>query len=367
VIKRSLLVYYKSLVMTKKIKNLPDFEVATQRNDLIHGQQSLSLIQKRIFALVVQQINRNDKDYKKYSINIRDLVDTSNSYNVYNQLQEETKKLISKVLTKKETREDGRRSFSHWAMISKAQHIEGEGTLEINLHPDIRDMLLQLKEQGNFTPVPVAEILACRSTHGQRIYEMLYSWRQHGRWEVSLDDLRFSLGLVDKYENYGDFKRFVLEKAQMDLKKNTNMRFTWVEECRGRGRGSGRKVTHLIFEFEFVSDQLDMDLQKKQKKPKKKPPSSSGELAFNLIDRMQKKAELDSEQIEQVCGWLDENPDLVRPFSAYFNRQIEVPVDTGGTDYRGRPIENIQGWAWAKIKKVIENGIPEKTTNSRGY
>lgn len=351
----------------KKMKSLPDSEVAAQRNDLIHGQQSLTLVQKRIFAMVVQQISRDDKDFKTYNIKIRDLVDTGNSYNVYNQIQEETKKLIQKVLTKKTVQEDGRRSFTHWSMISKAHHVEGEGTLEINLHPDIRDMLLRLKEQGNFTPVPVAEILACRSTHGQRIFEMLYSWRQHRRWEVSLEELRFSLGLEDKYANYSDFRRFVLEKAQEDLKKNTNMRFIWTEECRNRGRGSGRKVTHLIFEFEFISDQLDMAIGGEKKKSKKEYPLTDIDLPYRLVERMQKKAEFDSAQIKKVTDWLVQHEDQIKLFAAYFNTHIENPLDTGGLDYRGRKIENVQGWAWYKISKIMENGIPEKSTNARGF
>ena len=357
----------------KKIRNLPDSQVAAQRNDLIHGQQSLNLVQKRIFSLVVQQINRDDKDYKTYYINISDLVESSNSNNVYNQMQEETKKLVSKVLTRKIVKDDGKRGFTHLSLISKAHHIEGQGTLEINLHPDIRDMLLQLKEQGNFTPVPVAEILACRSIYGQRFYEMLYSWRQHGRWEVSLENLRFSLELEDKYANFGDFKRFVLEKAQEDLQKNTNMRFTWTEECRERGRGRGKKVTHLIFEFDFVADQLDMELGLElepvevEKNPKSSVSKPEKELPFNLTNRLKNKAELDSSKVQQVTNWLTENPEQSKPFSVFFNAQIEVTIDTGGTDYRGRKIENVQGWAWSKIMKVMESGIPEKASNARGY
>src|SRR5699024_12332861 len=128
--------------------------------------------------------------------------------------------------------------------------------------PDIREMLLDLKEQGNFTPVPVAELLACRSTYGQRMYELLYSWRRTGRWETTVKDLRFSLGVEDKYSNFSDFRRFILEKAQKDLKKHTNMRFTWEAESRKKER----KITHLIFDFSIKQNQIDLlngELKKK--------------------------------------------------------------------------------------------------------
>src|SRR5690625_7226661 len=51
-----------------------DTEVATQHNQLINSQQSLSLIQKRIFYLAMKQIRKGDKDFKRYYIDISDIV-----------------------------------------------------------------------------------------------------------------------------------------------------------------------------------------------------------------------------------------------------------------------------------------------------
>ena len=336
------------MVSKKKEKHLPDSLVAPQRNDLIHGQQQLTLIQKRIFTLVVKQINRDDKDFKTYVINVKDLVEAGNSKSIYNRLKDETKKLISKVLTKKEN-VGSKTSFTHWTMISKAHHTEGEGVLEINLHPDIRDMLLHLKDQGNFTPVPISELLACRSTYGQRIYELLYSWRRHGEWEVSVEDLRFSLAIEDKYQNYADFRRYVLEKAQSDIAKNTNMRFDWEEKKNATGLGSGRKITHIHFTFTIINDQIDFDFE-----------SDSGEKAsdwqprFKLLERL-KKAQLNQSQTQAIIDFLISNPDLEKAFSSFFNQEIENVIDTGATDHRGKKIENIQAWAWVKIKNAIES------------
>ena len=143
------------------------------------------------------------------------------------------------------------------------------------------------------------------------------------------------------------------------------MRFTWEEQCRGRGRGSGRKVTHIIFEFDFKADQLDMDMEVKGVKGKKK--KSPVTLPYNLEKRLRTKAELNASQIEKISAWLAKNPAEEKAFSSYINSQIEIPVDTGGTDYRGRKIDNVQAWAWAKVQKVLESGVPTNVKNPRGY
>src|SRR5699024_5348916 len=174
------------LSMEKMQKDLPDSQVATQRNDLLHGQQSLSLVQKRIFALTIQQIKRDDDELKTYTIEFQYLVDAGTSRRIFSLIEKETDSLLRKILLQKEHIEG--RVFpetSRWSLVINAKHRPGEGNLEIRLHPDIREMLLDLKEQGNFTPVPVAELLACRSTYGQRMYELLYSWRRTGRWETT--------------------------------------------------------------------------------------------------------------------------------------------------------------------------------------
>lgn len=328
----------------KKEKKYSDSEVATQRNDLIHGKQELSLIQKRIFALTVQQIHRDDEDYKTYSINVRDLVDAGTSKSVFGRLEEETKKLMAKVLTKRE-KENGNDSFTHWSMISKAKHVSGEGQLNIDLHPDIRDMLLELKEQGNFTPVPVAEMLACQSMYGQRIYELLYSerWKETGTWETSLKNLRFILGIEDKYSNFSDFRRWVLKKAQKDLQKNTNMRISWEEERRARGRGTGRKVTHIIFSFSFKRDQIDLALETPDKFD-----------YYNLRSRLQEYAKLTGRETDKIMNWLEvKSKDQQKKFAINYNKNFENVIDSGSTVAGGKRIEKPKGYFMANYKSWL--------------
>jgi plasmid replication initiation protein len=315
--------------LKKKNNDLPDNQVATQHNDLIHGQQEFTLVQKRIFALAVQQIHREDEDYKTYVIDISDLVASGTSRNVFSKVEDETENLMRKILLKKEEIEGSKfPKTTRWNMISKAVHDPGSGELKISLHPDIRDMLLELK--GRFTPVPVAELLACRSTYGQRMYELLFSQVWKGNiWEVSVDDLRFSLSAEEKYPNFSHFRQRILKKAQRDVKKHTNMHFGWTEESRGKGR----KITHLIFKFKCVFDQIDLALEQ---------PKFD---IYNLRKRLKKYAELSNKEIDEVMKRLkQENTKNRKAFAEKFHSKFQIPIDTKSPVGNGKIIQSPRGY-----------------------
>src|SRR5699024_3865493 len=71
-------------------------------------------------------------------------------------------------------------------------------------------------------------------------------------------ELRQKLNLQNKYENFYNFRKRVLEQAQKDVEKHTNMSFTW-DEIKAR---KGRKIERLLFDIE-VSDptQTELDFQ----------------------------------------------------------------------------------------------------------
>lgn len=324
--------------MDKNLHHKPDDQVATQRNDLIHGQQEFTLVQKRIFALAVQQIRKGDEDYKTYEIDISDLVAAGTSKRIFSQIEDETENLMRKILMKKEEVEGSEfPKTTRWSMVSKAEHNPGSGKLKIDLHPDIRDMLLDLK--GKFTPVPVAEILACRSSYGQRLYELLYSQAWKGNnWEISVDELRFSLNIEDKYSNFSDLRRRVLKKAQKDVKKHTNMKFDWKEESRGKGR----KITHLIFEFEIKADQMDLALEE---------PKFD---FYNLRKRLKKYAKLDAKEVQQFMNWIEGfASEKQKEFAKNYNVNFENIIDTNAPVSNGKTIQNPKKYFKAHYKEWI--------------
>src|SRR5699024_7338188 len=152
--------------LTVEKKDLPkyaDDQVATQHNQLINSQQSLSLIQKRIFYLAIKQIKKGDKDYKRYYIDLTDLV-PGTSQDIYHRVANEVEEIMAKNVSYSGEM-NGRETVIRRNLISKVENIKGTGQVYFDLHPDIRDMLIELKRY--FNRVPVVDLIACRATYGQ--------------------------------------------------------------------------------------------------------------------------------------------------------------------------------------------------------
>ncbi|NIW00544.1 RepB family plasmid replication initiator protein [Candidatus Saccharibacteria bacterium] len=338
----------------KDPRKYADNEIATQHNDVVFGRQTFSVLQKRLYLLAVAQIERGDQQLHPYQVNVRDVVQAGTSKSIYDRLDELTDQLMRKIFKRRIRDEMGNViGWEKWPMIDYAKHIEGEGVIEIDFHPRMEELLLNLQEHGHFTPVPTVNQIACTSSYGQRIYAMLYSWRRKGKMDISVKELREALDLQDKYKNFSHFRSYVLKKAQKDLKKHTNMRFTWEEEKRGRGR----KITDLVFEFEFVADQMDLPME--IKKEEEKEPEF--DIKFNLADRLKNNAKLAKKELGTVLEWLDKNEGQQWPIACWLSAKVECQRPE---DALGNPIREMDSWAWDKIKKAMHSGgfpEPEKS------
>lgn len=328
--------------MENPVQNIPENEKITQHNALVHSRQTFTLLQQRILALAVAQIQRSDDGKEIYKVRIRDLIELGTSTEIYSRLNKEAKDLVGKVVTRKGVKSNGKRFFEHWSMLKKASYEEGTGILEVQFHSEIQQMLFDLK--GEFSSAVAVEKASCQSVYGVRIYEMLVSHWRFGEWEVPVEDLRHSLGLEDKYKNFSHFRTRVLKKAQKDVQKHTNMRFTWKELKRAYGRGKGKKITHIKFDFSWKPDQMNLLMEQ----PKKKSKFD----IYDLRNRLKKYAKLEQKKINKILRYLEKNPDDREGFKQRYHH-VEANIQQG-TDDQNRQINSVSGYAWSEIKSLIE-------------
>ena len=312
-----------------------DTEVATQHNQLINSQQSLSVIQKRIFYLAIQQIRKGDKDFKRYYI---DLSDLAPSESIYHQVSGELDDLMSKKIRFVEEI-NGFKYDTRLNLVSKSSHKKGTGQIYVDLHPDIRDMLLDLKKY--FTRVPVVELIACRSTYGQRMYELLYQFADTGIRLMTVEELREKLNLQNKYENFYDFRRRVLQQAKEDIEKHTNMRFTWTE-IKAR---KGRKIERIMFDIQ-VSDPVQVELPFS---PDKVDMSKHKKLQENLRQICQ----FSDKNIRKVLRYIEEKPDHKIVFHKIIHK-TEIRVKDGDQNH-AKKLTNPEAWAM----KMMQTTLPD--------
>ena len=205
-----------------------DNPIAVQSNALIHARYEMTALQKKLLLMLISRIHRDDDDFKPYRIRARDFLETAElkSTQIYSKLRKATEGLLSRVFhIKKET------GVLQITILSSAEYYEGRGIMELCFDPKLKPYLLQLQQQ--FTKIPLKQVMSLRSVYSIRIYEMLQQYKSTGIFIAKVDDLKYNLGLENRYKSYNLFKRNVILQAQKEL-ASTDMAFTFEEIKQGR-------------------------------------------------------------------------------------------------------------------------------------
>ena len=102
------------------------------------------------------------------------------------------------------------------------------------------------------------EIAGFDSIHTTRLYELIMQFKTTGKIEVTVKDLRFKLGCVDKFKQYYDFKTKTFGHAMEEI----NQQWTLNIQC--EEIKTGKTVTDLVFTFKstFIRKAYDPVRQK---------------------------------------------------------------------------------------------------------
>ena len=205
---------------------------------IMNCSYDLSLEEQKLILTLASMVQPNDEDFKPYKFKIADFmellgVDTKTKYT---EVPKITKELMKKIF---EIEEDDTLIQTAW--LSSATYKKGSGMVEIEFSPKLKPYMLKLN--GLFTQYKLANILSMKSKYSPRIYEILKcnEFKQQGYIEIEVEELRKLLKADNVYPKYNDFKRYILERTQKELKKISDISFDF-EEIK-----TGRKVTSIKF------------------------------------------------------------------------------------------------------------------------
>ncbi len=355
-------------------------------NVLVSAKYSSTLIENQIMAIALTRIEASARNSGSltatlYPGELKRLVgDPSNIY--------KTLKRVSRVMTGHTFFiEDGKGNFRASAIVKDA--IYNDGTFKIYLNESIREHILGLEK--NFTTYELSVLTDFKKNASFRIYELLKSHIYKSRPDVdggrvdvvyNLSELRFTIGLADsddpevkaamshmnkeidwdllykkleekdkadrakgykaakylKYRGWSDFTRFVIDPAQEELKKKSNIRFEYEE-----GKKKGKRVLEIVFHiYPNTPENEDIIAQKSR-----------------IIDE-NRQLELPRDQFpifyERYSGHNGlekEDLDLLLERAGYDEAKVERAIALA--DQQGH-ISNYMGW----LIKAIEGGY--KTT-----
>jgi plasmid replication initiation protein len=236
----------------------PDKALVTKSNNLVEARYHFSIWETRVFTKLVSLIQPGDEAFKKYKLQIKDLVSFFgvNDNDAYVKIKAVPDNLLKKVVTIPYT-ENGEERFLKTGLIAQASiPKKQEGYIELSFHPDLKPYLLQLKR--TFLSYDIRNVLKISSVYSVRIYELLKQYEKIGQREFDIDTLKIILGVSDKYKLYGHFKSRIILKAQKDLKLHTDIYFEFTEIKQKR------KVIGLVFKIKKNKDS-DIDAFKEVK------------------------------------------------------------------------------------------------------
>jgi plasmid replication initiation protein len=228
---------------------MPNLERAMvyKSNSLVEACYRLSVIEQRIVLACVSQVRRDEPitDEIMYSVSAQDIAELSetNSRTACRDLQEGALRLKRReVRIEKEANGNTKRKqvlICGW--VQSIMYIENEGRVCLRFNKDMLPYLTELSAQ--FTKYRLKAVAKMDSSYAIRLYELLNQWRDIHEREVSVQWLRDTFQLGDKYPAIKDLKKWVVDPAVAQINEHSDLTASYVQ------RKTGRNVTHLTFSF----------------------------------------------------------------------------------------------------------------------
>jgi len=216
--------------------------IVVKHQDLVwEARYKLSELGLKVVAVLISMININDEDFKEYTLKINDFKELigSDSKKVYEYVDIMTDELMSKPF------KIGDEKFT-W--IYYAKYHEGDNYVTLKIAPELKPYLLKI--QGKFLEYNIINILPLKSSYIIRLYELFKSkFGEHKYYnknakkftfELKIDWLREHFEIPVSYQYSSGIKLRIIDKAQKQFKKKTDISFTYKEQK------IGRRVDRLI-------------------------------------------------------------------------------------------------------------------------
>lgn len=228
-------------------------EIATKRNykvvksnEIIQkARYELNILELKTLSYIFSMIKPDDKKGTKYMFSINDYckicgIDNTNGKN-YMAVRDALKALRDKSFYL--LKPDGTETTVGW--IDKIWISKGKGQVIVKLDEDLEEYLIGLL--CNYTQYELLLTLPMQSKYSFRIYELLKSYAyKENKHIFRIDELKKNL-MAEKYKNFKDFRRKVLEIAIREINLYTDLQVSYQPIFKGR------KVIQVMFEIQKKS------------------------------------------------------------------------------------------------------------------
>ncbi len=225
------------------IKNINGFILnknhVVKSNQVIEASYQLSAVEQRIVLAAISRIPKNQPitDDELYPVSVNELKQLGvHEKTAYRDLKEGINRLYERSIN---LSIDDKSIKMRW--VQEIQFLDSQSVIGIRFSKPILPFISNLSRE--FTKYALSDIAGINSGYGIRIYELLVQYRQIGKREISVENLRTMLELGKKYPLFADFKKRVIDTAVDQINECSPLKVTYEQ------KKTGRKVTHILFAF----------------------------------------------------------------------------------------------------------------------
>ena len=210
-------------------------------NQVVEAGYELTTNEQRLVLLGISRIPKGENidATAGYEITAQEFAEAYNIHpkTAYRELKEATSRLYERsivIRTEKQTMK------VRWANMIVTDNPyfpdvladENWKRVIIFFSPQIVPYLANLK--ANFTQYLQSDISNVSGAYTIRFYELICQYRNIGKREISIADLRFMLNLYDKYPLFYDLKKRVIEPAIKEINEKTPMQISYEQKKKGK-------------------------------------------------------------------------------------------------------------------------------------
>lgn len=241
-------------------------QVAAIANKFIqHARYKLTPREQKLILYMATLIKTEDSDFTTYMVPVSEIeyILKGDADKKHGSFYERLDDLLDSITDKKisfptDFTLDGTRLRGHINWVAGAiPKLDKHGVLcvEFGFSPQMKPFLLGLKEK--FTQFEIKEVAQMRSGFSIRIFQMCKAFYfeniRHGRntIKVGIDEFKLRLGIGNKYPDFRNFRRKVLDVAKNEINANTRLQINYEY-----GR-TGRKITNVSI---IINEKKNLDI-----------------------------------------------------------------------------------------------------------
>ncbi len=204
-----------------------------KHNKLIETSYKLNSREQFFVLYLISKISQNDREFREHRMHyseIERIINFDGKRRIAN--KSEVFALMDKLNSEPIVYEQGS-IIGRSVWLQHMEHDTETDEFTFSLSEKLREYLIQLKE--HFTRYNISNIVYLNA-NAVRLYEVLKRYQFRGECELTVEKIKFFLGIEDCYPKFYEFKRWVLLPSQKEIEKYTDIRFEFVPAKKERKR-----------------------------------------------------------------------------------------------------------------------------------